>query len=184
MLKICPQCRDEFRQSMSECPDCHVTLEFFDPNAPLPPGAPPPPALDAPVAIHRDTPWSLEAVARLLQEASIPSLIDVFPPGSEDGARGTNLALYVDAAHSDAARAVVDAYTASRMPDHEGSGEGLVMTECPACATPLSGEETACAECGLEFPEIEVVCAGCGHTATSTAPRCGNCGQPFAAAEG
>ena len=176
MLKICPQCRDEFKQTMSECPDCLVTLEFQDPSAPYVPRAEPTPQLESLVAIHRDRPWALEAAARLLQEAGVGSQIDAFPPGSSDG---SNLAIYVEEANAETAREIVDAYTASRMPEHEGGEAGAVMAECPACSAPLAGDLSTCAECGLEFPELEVVCVACGQVSLSTAPRCGNCGQSF-----
>ncbi len=150
MLKICPQCRDEFRATISDCPDCHVPLQFHDPNAPLPPADAGPPGLEEPVPVHRDSPWALEAVARQLQEEGIASQIDAFPPGSADG---RSLALYVSESRAEAARAIVAAYTASRMPEHEGGDFGAVSTECPACSAALVGDATACAECGLEFPE-------------------------------
>ena len=72
-IVYCPQCRVEYRDSFTECSDCHVPLLSGSP----PPKAPSPfdPALDLVVVLETNDRVQLAMAKGLLEDAGIPFFV-------------------------------------------------------------------------------------------------------------
>lgn len=68
---LCPQCGGEYHERLIECPDCHVPLEDWVPDAESPRGSSVDADLDVLIRTSVGDPVAISLVRSLFQEAGI-----------------------------------------------------------------------------------------------------------------
>lgn len=187
-FKVCPECGAEHVSTALVCADCNVTLEIAATETAQPPNAALPPASEL-ARLATGSPWEMERLALLLQEAGMSSRVDTMPSeraisrhvsnaaprgSSRSGAR---LALYVLPAEVEAAGRVIQGVLLQDSPGGAAPArEGASLEACPACGAPISAVASACPDCGLGFVPIEDLCSSCGAVLIADATACPSCG--------
>jgi hypothetical protein len=164
MFKTCPECGGEFQAWVTRCPDCDVALVIAGEEVARPAPRELPHAGEL-VCVERGDPWHLRELAERLQQQGISCRIDVYPPDAAirpparraagTSTTGTQFGLYVRAEDVALAQQLRSEHLAEVVPGAQAlAGEvGGVLSDCPACGTPLAEGAGSCASCGLEFPE-------------------------------
>ena len=153
--RICPSCEEEFTLSVTECPDCRVSLTVPDEEA----GSAPPP--EFPQASELECvrvgplPWT-RALSDKLTELGIAHRVEPDTRTEEQGGvdprrfGGEDLyGTWVRREEAEAAGAI-DAEIFAPL-EVESAPEAQGDETCPACGSGLATDAMACSDCGLSF---------------------------------
>ncbi|MEE3328837.1 MAG: hypothetical protein VX252_15975 [Myxococcota bacterium] len=153
--RICPSCEEEFTLSVTECPDCHVSLAFPDGEAT--PSAPPAFPEKAELRCVRvgPLPWT-RALSDKLTEAGIAHRVETDTRSEEEGGvdprRFGGEDLYGTWVRPEEAEAagVIDTEIFAPL-EVDQAPDAAADEACPACGAALPAEAMSCSDCGLSF---------------------------------
>jgi hypothetical protein len=155
--KVCPECREEYLHSASECAHCEVplVLEGEVPDAPV--AAELPPASELECVRVAAIGWVL-ALSDVLSAAGITHRVEIAnpDPGSEAAGPQTPYGVFVRAEdHTAAARIDAD-FMRAQIPDSPGDADFAVEEgQCPACGEALDASAPECPACGIALAPAE-----------------------------
>ena len=158
LLKICPECREEYKLRVVRCAHCDVDLVLGDSEALQQAPAEVLPSVDQLVCVRVAPLAWIRALSDGLQQEAVLHRVEAV---SEDAAPADQrveifdgqplFGLYVKSDHEGVAKQL-DASIASQLsPEEAPPLETGELEACPACGHSLDASALSCEDCGLEF---------------------------------